>query len=804
MFIHNNTSESKRPSRRRSSFVIAVLLASLMLGAATAAIVQPLFKTKPQVVATLPLRPDNIPQLPVLHLSAIQDGSEETNSANQENTYFNIELSTSPTAIAKANISPLRNWQDEMRSSGSKSFAIDIDSSTLTPRATLTSAATQQFDNNSILSSPHLRLDPIDPIDWDCASLFMAHLQLEGISHDKSEVVLLQGRADGGISSRDGVWMLNQRKGNFDSAASVITPHVTKNNESVSNYFDADKWGKVLAIAELWSRDRLLSDGLFVQYDSASKKYLPHATFTNATRRPSNRVLAIQHQWCRDLLQSPEINSAYVRYLDKFHSNEYLENLKTKLTPAWYAIHEQLLSNNPNYTPQNVWSAIEQRATMIRRLLDIKALALGSYSIDSTNQYQTQSSLTVRVRNCMKLAIEIKELKTTTLTGKEAVDQVIAIPIQRLEPRTFSNSNTKFQQLIESGGVQSSLQSVAVVARLVGSELWHEIPLQPMAYQWSQSLGRPRVEKIDDVLKQHPFLELDAADRQVRSRSGNWNVAGDLVLPAGWNLVLSAGTQLAMSKNAVIHVEGRFSCEGTKDSPVKLIAAAENWAGVFVTAAAQSRWSHVHVYNTVGIARPGWRLTGGITFYESPVEFHHCEFNRHRGEDAVNVMRTKFLFDNCTFRESFSDAFDGDFVEGEMRNTQFEQIGGDAFDISGSRVTIENVSVIGVADKAISAGENSHLTAKNITVQDAKIAVCSKDQSTVTATKLFISDCDYGLAAYTKKLEYGPASLHATDLRSDDSNQRHLCQTGSTVALDGREFPTTKIDVNLLYEGETK
>jgi hypothetical protein len=60
------------------------------------------------------------------------------------------------------------------------------------------------------------------------------------------------------------------------------------------------------------------------------------------------------------------------------------------------------------------------------------------------------------------------------------------------------------------------------------------------------------------------------------------------------------------------------------------------------------------------------------------------------------------------------------------------------------------------------------------------------------------------LAAYTKKLEYGPASLHATDLRSDDSNQRHLCQTGSTVALDGREFPTTKIDVNLLYEGETK
>ena len=75
------------------------------------------------------------------------------------------------------------------------------------------------------------------------------------------------------------------------------------------------------------------------------------------------------------------------------------------------------------------------------------------------------------------------------------------------------------------------------------------------------------------------------------------------------------------------------------------------------------------------------RLTGGVTFYHSDVRMTRVRFNRHRGEDALNVVHARAELTDCAFLECGSDAFDGDFVTGRIERCRFEEVGGDAVDL---------------------------------------------------------------------------------------------------------------------------
>ena len=78
-----------------------------------------------------------------------------------------------------------------------------------------------------------------------------------------------------------------------------------------------------------------------------------------------------------------------------------------------------------------------------------------------------------------------------------------------------------------------------------------------------------------------------------------------------------------------------------------------------------------------------WGLTGSVNFYESPVDIYDCIFSNNFCEDGLNIVRTNFSIFNTSFFNIFSDAFDGDFVSGIIKNCEFKLIGNDAIDISG-------------------------------------------------------------------------------------------------------------------------
>jgi len=202
----------------------------------------------------------------------------------------------------------------------------------------------------------------------------------------------------------------------------------------------------------------------------------------------------------------------------------------------------------------------------------------------------------------------------------------------------------------------------------------------------------------------------------------------------------------------------------------------------------------------MGISRDGWITTGGVTFYESPVVLNHCRLLDSIAEDTINVVRTNFEFIRSEFGHTASDAFDGDFVQGQVEGCAFHDVRGDGIDVSGSNITVKDVNLLRVYDKGISAGEGSVVNVSNVRAADVGIAIASKDMSQVMAQEVYVARVWVtGLAAFLKKMEYGPASIRANQVVFEDESSRALVQTGSSVTLDGKAFETTDLDVDALY-----
>ena len=268
-------------------------------------------------------------------------------------------------------------------------------------------------------------------------------------------------------------------------------------------------------------------------------------------------------------------------------------------------------------------------------------------------------------------------------------------------------------------------------------------------------------------------------------------------------LQIPAGTVLRFDPGAVILTHGPINLLGSENNPVLLTAKNSNngWGGVVVIKSpAESLWKYAKIENTFGISRKGWILTGGITFFESDIKLDHAIIGNNHTEDAINVVHGKFTFIDSRFENTYADAFDSDFSTGDVSRCTFENIQGDAVDISGTQVTASYLNLINIVDKGLSIGENSHIVATNLTMDTVGIGVASKDLSTVDIKDSTINNARFsGLAAYIKKPVYGPASIAAENVTISNTDQLCVVQKESQIIFNGKDMPRVDLDVDKLY-----
>ena len=354
--------------------------------------------------------------------------------------------------------------------------------------------------------------------------------------------------------------------------------------------------------------------------------------------------------------------------------------------------------------------------------------------------------------------------------------------------------------------IPSYLDSKSVVIKTNYKGIFDNKFVASSFYKGEARRTRSGVTLIKDVV--NPLLtntvdKFDFIDRvngaQYEINPGNWTADSPIIIDG--DLHIKPGANIRFSKNSYLIVKGSLNAVGTEESPIVLDSKIDLWKGVYVINSNKDSYLNNVSFNNMSALEDGLlSLTGSVNFYKSNVTLENVKFNNIKAEDAINFVKSDFRMNSVVIKNAISDGLDSDFSNGEIHNSKFFDIGGDALDFSGSSIDIDAVIVENTKDKAISAGEGSDVYLTNSKFNKIGIGIASKDGSKVSASNVDISNYKLnGIMTYIKKDFYGVPSLKLNNSKITNGN-KYLRQSGTLLTVDGLNVPETRVNVKKLYK----
>ena len=299
----------------------------------------------------------------------------------------------------------------------------------------------------------------------------------------------------------------------------------------------------------------------------------------------------------------------------------------------------------------------------------------------------------------------------------------------------------------------------------------------------------------------HDFVFINKLDdKKYEINQGNWTVDKPIIIEG--DLIISPSTNLQFTKGSYLIVKGSLTAISSKENPIILKSVLDSWKGVYVlNAVNKSQLKNVNISNLSALEDELLKLTGGITFYKSDVDFENVKINDVIAEDAINIVESSFSLNSVIINNTISDGLDSDFSKGNVLNSDFSNIGGDALDFSGSYVSINQTKATNVKDKAISAGEGSTINIKNSNFKYIGVGVVSKDGSSVTMSNSEISNYKlYAAMSYIKKDFYTSMTNISINNSPVSDGNTYMRQKGTNMIVDNINIPESEINIKELYK----
>jgi len=481
----------------------------------------------------------------------------------------------------------------------------------------------------------------------------------------------------------------------------------------------------------------------------------------------------------------------YVQALERVSDEAYLESLFHDIEADLNANLSILYREFPYYRFSERVYRLNQ--VCIRKVLN-PAKGFHAYFLNKTD-----SGIRLEIGNIQSMPVKITRLMYKNSLEFEPAQEIV-LPGRKVST-PIDYRTVEFRVPDNVIWSEDMVAELTVQYGLLGSNRSREESVFP----W------PRTNEsfvIDSVLHQLPnahqfdFLLVDEPGRVIRVKPGRWDVGQDMMVPEGYRFSCGKGTELNLMGSAVIVSRSPVDFTGTEEEPVRITSEDSSGQGLVVLGASgKSTLKHVTFDGIRNPAREGWDLTGAVTFYKSDVYIDFCRFLNNKSEDALNIIRSEYSIDRTLFKNVESDAFDSDFSHGVISRTSFVECGNDGIDTSGSRVEMRDIAVTAAGDKGISVGEGSQVTASDIRIENAEIAMASKDMSELAVEKGAIVDSKVGFAVYKKKSEYGPSLLRATGIELANVDNPHLVEKESTLIVDARTVTSDQEKVKEILYG---
>ena len=605
---------------------------------------------------------------------------------------------------------------------------------------------------------------------------------------------------------------------NLETATGLLRGFVNR-RLNASQVFDVQLMGKFLAIAHVWGAWHPLRwHNMRFYFNPITTRLEPIAYDSNVWDPFAwDKLINNRDPLTSALLKDPMMWKVYLstlnRLQEELQSGKRLDWLKS--LEKTYRV--QLGTYYPLLAEYDL-DKLQVRANKLRAAIhNVDGLPASDYpKYLAVSTYTQQGRSYVEMANLTPLPIEVLSIQWTDPNTQSSVPfqtpKSLAFPMpltqthQSVVPQFFT---VEYMDPLHEHVKELSL---TVSYRILGQHLtriveaspyFPPLPEQPIS-----------VSTLDSVLALHPFLTWNEQNTVLIVRTGVWKVNRPLIFPRNTRVFVEPGTTLQFSPKSFLLARGPIMMNGTVEQPITLEGQTQdqqrgNWQGVVVLQANEaSTWTHVKVLDTAGVDQPHWKLTGGVTFYESEIFMKNSYLSGNISEDALNIVRTNFQLTDTKIETAVSDGLDVDFGKGTIIGGAYIGIGfqggGDAIDVSGSEVSVENVLIRDVTDKGISVGEGSHLTAKNVTIERTGVGAVSKDGSLLKITDSRLVSGKTALMAYTKKPEYGPGKVIGENVVLPTLTNTVRVQNGSSIQLDGELVQTENLDVEELYNTSMK
>ncbi len=472
--------------------------------------------------------------------------------------------------------------------------------------------------------------------------------------------------------------------------------------------------------------------------------------------------------WINDFLQEENDNiSAYERMIhQEFASYNYdrgflLDNAKK--IRAQLPGYKQLVEENPNYAYFDP-ATINYRP--YNREYDPR---FPPHYVNAYLEDSVASEYNVKLDNFYPLGVEIIGYSTTERVMDRKFSQPVKIGgFERLVPVSKTMAVPRGSKMI--------------FFKVKGFEDRFSTPILP--YPSAKNITPEQELFAKAGVPELPFIKLEGNKIQV-SGIGN-EVTEPLIIPEGYELVFEAGCELNFTNGSFLISKSPITMVGTENEPIRITSSDNSAMGFTILQAdGQNRLDYVEFNGFNTLSYKGWNLTGAVNFYESDVDINEVSFTGNVCEDALNIIRSDFNVVNSTFSNTFGDAFDSDFCRGLVDHVNFDNIGNDAIDFSGSVVEINNCIITKIGDKGVSAGEGSTLTVSGTRVEGANIAYASKDNSLLSLDNCTANQVNFGLLAFQKKPEYGPGVIKTSGFNSKGAKTLFLIERYSKLTLNG-------------------
>jgi hypothetical protein len=577
---------------------------------------------------------------------------------------------------------------------------------------------------------------------------------------------------------------------------------------NIEDFMDIERLAQVYALmcifnsdhAVTWHNQRLYYNPInskleFIVYDCFSGPGSEYARTCQIFGNSKPKVNIITNEMWYLIINgfdNPTFLNYYLKYLKLYSSTNYLDETLTELNPSIDSLTTMLRSDYENYRYDK--SLLKSNAKIIRNLLPQYENKVKNKSI----QYQLKTEVdtfcnddipfknfsikthieNVGVNGKTKISIlnyHCKPIKIIGYSTKIFPDSVLTIK----QPITLS----KYSKNNEPINTTLDYKPKKIFFKVLGTN--------------SDSIYKRKVIKWPRPQLSIPYSNITSPNVSANSKiysyqndslifkAGKHVVKENIIIPKNLTVIFKPGTELIFNNNNFLLSYSALKMIGDKNNPIKITSTDKTAKGfTIIQAKNTSELNHVIFNGLNTFSSNGWELTGAVTFFESDVNISNSTFTNNNCEDGLNIVKSKFVLDNCTISNALLDGFDGDFCNGTVQNSHFNTTGNDCIDFSGSTISILNCDINNSGDKGISCGENSTVTIENVTITNAVIGIASKDQSTATIINLGLKNCEIGYSIFEKKAEYGAASVIVKNHTLTNVKTTSSCQEGSKFIIE--------------------